>query len=78
VFLDHFDALMSKIIFKKLKKYYFNTFSSEKHFEKQPQPHSQTRKRKVKVEQNKFQEKVIWYDSNGKVDLEKRVDNLVG
>jgi len=34
VFLDYFDALMSKIIFKKIKKYYFNTFISEKHFKK--------------------------------------------
>jgi len=32
--LDHFDALISKIIFKKLKKYYFNIFQHEKHFKK--------------------------------------------
>jgi hypothetical protein len=40
VFLDFFDALMSKIIFFKKKKYYFDTFSCKKHFEKQPQPHT--------------------------------------
>jgi hypothetical protein len=27
--------------FKKIKKYYFDTFQHEKHFEKQSQPHSQ-------------------------------------
>jgi ssDNA-specific exonuclease RecJ len=37
MFLDHFDALMSKIFFK--KKYYFDTFPNKKHFEKQPQLH---------------------------------------
>jgi hypothetical protein len=31
MFLDHFDVLISKIIFL---KYYFDTFLSEKHFEK--------------------------------------------
>jgi len=40
--LDRFDALISKIIFKKIKKHHFNAFRHEKHFEKQPQPHSQT------------------------------------
>jgi DNA modification methylase len=35
---------MSKIIF--LKKYYFDVFSSKKHFEKQLQPHFQTKKGK--------------------------------
>ena len=40
MFLDHFDALISKIILKNKKKYYFNTFLSEKHFKKQSQPHS--------------------------------------
>jgi hypothetical protein len=42
VFSDHFDALISKIIFKKQKKHHLDDFPSEKHFEKQPQPHSQT------------------------------------
>jgi hypothetical protein len=32
---------MSKIILKKIKKYYFDTFPSKKHFEKQPQPQPQ-------------------------------------
>jgi hypothetical protein len=31
VFLDYFDVLMSKIIFKN-KKHYFNIFLSKKHF----------------------------------------------
>jgi hypothetical protein len=39
IFLDHFDALISKMIF--LKNYYFDIFPSKKHYEKQPQPHSQ-------------------------------------
>jgi hypothetical protein len=38
MFLNHFNLLISKIIFKNKKKYYFNTFSSKKHFEKQLQP----------------------------------------
>jgi len=40
VFSDHFDALISKIIFLN-KKCYFNTFPSKKHFEKQSQSHFQ-------------------------------------
>jgi hypothetical protein len=36
--LDRFDALISKIIFKKIKKHHFDVFRHEKHFEKQPQP----------------------------------------
>ena len=42
MFLDHFDVLMLKMIFKKWKKYHFDVFQHEKHFEKLPQPHSQT------------------------------------
>jgi len=42
VFSNHFNALISKIIFKKLKKYYFNIFPSEKHFKKQLQSRSET------------------------------------
>ena len=38
MFSDHFDILISKMIFKKYKKYYFDVFSSEKHFKKQSQP----------------------------------------
>jgi hypothetical protein len=35
MFLNYFDMLMSKIIFKNKKKYYFNAFPSKKYFEKQ-------------------------------------------
>jgi hypothetical protein len=41
MFSDRFDVLISKIIF--LKKYYFDVFLNEKHFEKQLPPHFQTR-----------------------------------
>jgi hypothetical protein len=39
MFLNHFDVLISKIIF--LKKIILIHFTSEKHFIKQPQPHFQ-------------------------------------
>jgi hypothetical protein len=42
MFSYHFDALISKIIFFKKKKYFFDAFQSKKHFEKQSQPHFQT------------------------------------
>ena len=42
VFLDHFDMLVSKMIFKKLKKHHFDVFWHDKHFEKPPQLDSQT------------------------------------
>jgi hypothetical protein len=54
VFLIYFDVLISKIIFLNKKIYYFNIFSSEKYFEKQLSPHSQTppkhEKKKTKKE----------------------------
>ena len=40
--LDHIDMLISKIISKNKKKHHFDGFQHEKHFKKQPQPHSQT------------------------------------
>jgi len=32
MFLDYFDVLVSKIILKKIKKYYFNIFLNKRHF----------------------------------------------
>jgi len=43
IFSDNFNMLMSKIIYKKINKYYyFNLFWNEIHFQKQPIPHFQT------------------------------------
>jgi hypothetical protein len=49
MFLDYFDILILKIIFKKLNKFYFDAFSSEKYFEKQPQLYSQTSHENTKI-----------------------------
>jgi hypothetical protein len=38
MFLNYFDMLISKIIFKN-KKYYFEIFTTKTHFKKQLLPH---------------------------------------
>ena len=48
-FFDRFDVLMSKMIFKKWKKYYWHIFRHEKLFEKQLLPHCQTPFKKWRV-----------------------------
>jgi hypothetical protein len=42
MFSYYFDVLMSKMIFKKIKKLHFDAFLSEKHFEPSPLSQSQT------------------------------------
>jgi len=42
VFLDHFDVLLSKIILKNKKIYYFDVFRNKKYFKKQLSSYSQT------------------------------------
>jgi hypothetical protein len=42
MFLDGFDMLMSKMIFKKMKKLHFDAFLSKKHIEPSLLPQSQT------------------------------------
>jgi hypothetical protein len=39
MFSDHFNILILKIFFKKIKKYYFNIPFSKKYFKKQPKQH---------------------------------------
>jgi len=36
MFLNYFNVLILKIIFKKYKKYYFNIFLNKIYFKKQP------------------------------------------
>ena len=39
MFSDHFNILVLKIFFLKIKKYYFNILFNKKYFKKQPQEH---------------------------------------
>jgi hypothetical protein len=69
IFLDHFDILISKIIFK---KYYFNIFLNEKHFKKQLQPHSH-----LDYQRNIHNKKNFWWVTsiNDMIVLTQRNDN---
>jgi len=67
VFFDHFDVLISKIIFKKLKIYIFDDFPSNFFFEKQPQSHSQTHKNIIALNSSFTfitKKKIIQYDGS--------------
>jgi len=44
MFLSYFNILILKIIFKKIKKYYFYIFLNKKHFKNN---HRQTHKKKT-------------------------------
>ena len=46
---DSFDVLISKIIFKKIKKYHFDVFWHEKYFKKQSQSYFQANRMKQDI-----------------------------